>query len=770
MKYAVRQSIVKIDAKAMTAGRPVYTEDLAPRDCLIVKVLRSPYAFARIRAIDTRAAQSVPGVEAVFTWRDVPPIRHTLGGHAFSFASPFDRLILEDTVRYVGDAVAIIAAVDEESAARALRRVKVDYEPLEAVLDPREAIGHMPPIHAHIDDYQSAPAYGSDPAHNLVAHYEMKNGDVERAFASSDVVLEDTFHTKANSHCMMETFRTVTYWDANGKLVILTSTQIPFLVRRTAAEALGIPLHRVRVVKPKVGGGFGAKQSLVSELLCAVVTLKTGRAAKLIFTRKESFASSNSRHENYIRVRLGATRDGVVKAVSVHTLSNAGAYAEQAFPSALLSGVKTIPMFGKAQGFDFCFDIAYTNTMAGGAFRGFGATQGFFATESMTNRLAAHLGMDPCVLRLKNIPRRGEVMPAYFGEELTSSSLERCIETGKRLIGWDEKYPCKALSSSRVRAVGMATAMQSSGVSGSDKCCASVRLNEDGSYTVSNGAGDMGTGCDTILAQIAAETLLCPMACISVNGVDTDVSPYDKGSYASSTTYVTGMAMVKACRELIETMRLAAGHALGVAPKGLTFDGTCFFDKRCGKQIMLAQLARLQVAGPGSAWMQATGSHCAPASPPPMMAGFTEIELDIETGAVKVLDFVGVIDCGTVINPNLATIQAQGGIAQGIGMALFEDIRYDNGGAMMNGSFLSYKIPSRLDVPNIRIAFESSYEPSGPYGAKSIGEVVINTPAPAIASAIYNACGILLSELPMTPEKVRMALLENERTGKNRKI
>lgn len=758
MKYAVNQPVPKLDSAAILAGEGVYTGDLIPADALVVKVLRSPHAFAEIKKIDREKAQKTAGVVCVLTWEDVPKIRHSLGGLVYSFGSPNDRYILEDTVRYVGDAVAIVAAESEAAADRALKLLRVEYAPLPAVIDPREALDHQPPIHGETD-YSAGEELSGDPARNLLGHFELPMGNTEKVFAECDVVLEETFHTRANSHAMMETFRTYTYWDANRRLTIVSSTQVPFLVRRTAAQALGMGVDRVRVVKPKVGGGFGAKQSLVSELLCAIVTVKTGRCARIIYSRTESFVASNSRHETVIRAKLGAMRDGTVRAVEVHTLSNAGAYGEQAFATALLTGVKTIPLFGRAEAFQFDFDVVYTNTMAGGAFRGFGATQGFFATESLANRLAAELKMDPCALRLHNIPHRGDFMSAYFFEFLTSSALDRCIQTGKRMIGWEEKYPCRELGDGRVRAVGMALAMQSSGISKADKCCARVRLCEDGHYIVSNGAGDMGTGCDTILAQIAAETLLCSMDRVSSAPVDTDSSPYDKGSYASSTTYVTGMAMVKACRELTEKMKTEAARAMGCNVREVEFDGGVFYSRvHGGKSLTLEALAVRQVTEPDCPWFSAEGSHCAPTSPPPLMAGFVEIELDRATGKVTVTDYVGVVDCGTVINPALARVQAQGGIAQGIGMALYEDVQYDEGGKMCNNSFLRYKIPTRLDLPPIRVAFEQSYEPSGPYGAKSIGEVVINTPAPAIADAIYHACGVRLTDLPMTPEKILRAL------------
>ena len=756
---AVNKRIRKVDAMAMTTGAPIYTDDLAPRECLIVKVIRSPHAFAKIKRIHREKAMQVPGIACVLTYEDVPKIRHTLGGYVYAMGSPFDRYILEDTVRYVGDAVAIVAGETEACVDRAIRLVKVDYDVLEPVLDMDAALDHPSVIHPE-GDYQADAFIGGQRFRNLMAHYESANGDVEAAFERCDLVLEESFHTRANSHTMMETFRTYTYYDQNGKLTVVSSTQIPFLCRRTVAQALGMPVHMVRVVKPKVGGGFGAKQSLVSELLCAIVTVKTRRPAKIVYTRRESFRSSNSRHEMKMTVRMGAMRDGTVRAVAVNTLSNAGAYGEHACGTAMLTGHKNIPLYGKAEAYQFIYDVVYTNTMAGGAFRGFGATQGCFAVEATANKLAHMLGIDPVELRLKNIPREGDVMPAYFGETLNSSGLDRCIERGREMIGWQEKFPRVEIDEDTVRGVGMAISLQSSGIAFFEPCSATVSLREDGTYTVMNGAGDMGTGCDTILAQMAAEALMCDMEDIAVAGVDTDFSPYDKGSYASSTTYVTGMAMVKACQDLIGQMTKEAARAMEVSQEAVEFDGKSFTAGE--KALSLKELAARQLLVVDCPWFTATGSHGSPVSPPPLMAGFAEVEVTKSTGKVRVVDYVAVVDCGTVVNPNLATVQTQGGIAQGIGMALFEDIQYDKRGRMMNDSFLQYKIPSRLDVPSIRVAFESSYEPTGPFGAKSIGEVVINTPCPAIQDAIYNAVGIWLDDLPMTPEKVKKKLMERQ--------
>ncbi|MEH0021777.1 MAG: molybdopterin cofactor-binding domain-containing protein [Desulfobacter sp.] len=755
MKY-VNKGVPKLDAMALVTGRPVYTDDIAPDNCLVVKVLRSPHAFAKITDIDTDAAKGLPGVACVLTYKDVPEHRFTMAGQSFPEPSPYDRLILDRLVRYAGDPVAVVAARTAREADRALKAVKVSYEVLEPVLDPENALDHPSVIHPE-DDYHVNFDIGNDAKRNLCSSGEFSFGDVDAAFARSDVVVDRTYRTKANNQAMMETFRTFSYMDHNGRLTLVSATQIPFHVRRIAARALGIPKQKIRVIKPRIGGGFGAKQTVVSELFPALVTLKTGKPAKMVFTRRESFTGSTSRHAMRIRVRLGADQAGNLQAIHVDTLSNTGAYGEHGPTTVGLSGHKSMPLYNKAKALKFTYNVVYTNTMSAGAFRGYGATQGCFAMESAMDELAGELGMDPLALRLKNLVAQGEIMPGYYGEKLNACTLDQCICRGKELVGWDDTYPFQKISDTRVRAVGAAITMQGSGIAGIDTASVEIRLQDDGFYTLMIGAADMGTGCDTILAQMAAEVLCCDMDRIIVSQVDTDHSPYDTGSYASSTTFVTGTSVVKAGKALIRKITREAAKKLGLPPEDLEFDGTSVFagTKESGQRIAVTDLARELAVGKG-ACLSASATHSSPVSPPPFMAGFAEIELDLETGKVFVLNYVGVVDCGTPINPNLARVQTEGGIVQGIGMALFEDITYNASGKMMNASFMQYKIPSRLDIGNIQVAFESSYEPSGPFGAKSIGEVVINTPAPAIANAIANACGVRLRQLPMTAEDVFM--------------
>ena len=760
----VNQGIHKKDAMALLMGKPVYMDDLAPRDCLIVKVLRSPHANAMIQSVKTDAAMKVPGIAAVYTWEDVPAERFTMAGQTYPEPSPYDRLILDRHVRYVGDPVAIVAGETEDAVDRALKLVKVQYEVLPAILDFRTAKDNEILVHPE-DSWRSLCPVGADNKRNLCASDVSGQGDVDAVLAECDVVAKGTYHTLADQQAMMETFRTCCYFDAYGRLNILSSTQIVFHVRRIISNALGIPKSKIRVVKPRIGGGFGAKQTVVSEIFPAFVTWKTGRPSKMIFSRTESQTASTPRHEMEVSVRVGATKDGIIQAIDVYTLSNTGAYGEHGPTTVGLSGHKSIPLYGTPRAYRFAYDVVYTNVMSAGAYRGYGATQGIFAVESAVNQLAEKLHMDPVELRLKNVVRQGDVMPAYYGETAASCTLDQCLMRTAEMIGWKEKFPCRDMGNGKVRSVGIAMAMQGSGISGVDVGSASIKLNEDGYYTLTIGAADMGTGCDTILAQMAAECLDCSTDQITVYGADTDASPYDSGSYASSTTYVTGKAVERACGKLLEKMEdkaaelLRARYAADVSGAELEFDGTRFLDPATGESVTLTDLGTASMCGSQEA-LQVTETHSSPVSPPPFMAGAVEIELDKETGHVEILDYAAVVDCGTVINPNLARVQTEGGIVQGIGMALYENVQYDKKGHMMNNSFMQYKIPTRLDMGRLQVEFESSYEPTGPFGAKSIGEIVINTPSPAIAHAIANATGLWFKELPITSEKIAMGLLK----------
>ena len=752
---AVNQPVRKKDAMQLLLGKPVYVDDIAPKDALVVKILRSPHPNAIVQQIDTARALKVPGVVAVYTWQDVPRRRFTIAGQTYPEPSPYDRLILDRHVRFSGDAVAIIAAETEAAALRAMKLIKVQYQVLDAVLDFRTAKDNPTLVHPEEDWYPPCQV-GGDNRRNLVASEVNAAGDVEAVLADCDLVLDRTYHTKAFNQAMMETFRTYTELDRYGRLHVISSTQIVFHVRRILSRALGLPKSRIRVEKPRIGGGFGAKQTAVCEVYPAFVTMQTGRPAKLIYTREEAQIAGSPRHEMQVRVRLGADRDGRIRAIDLYTLSNTGAYGEHGPTTVGLSGHKSIPLYtGSLEAYRFGYDVVYTNHQAAGAYRGYGATQGIYAVETTVNELAETLGMDPTAIRNKNMVRQGMRMPAYYNEPANACALDRCLERCKEIFHWDEKYPVRDMGNGKVRAAGVAMAMQGSCISAVDVGSATIKLNEDGSYNLIIGAADMGTGCDTILAQMAAECLDCPVEDVAVFGADTDASPYDSGSYASSTTYVTGMAVEKACAQLKEKLcRIAAGM-LDCPPEDVVFAGRELRSAATGRAVTLEEVGyKTQVFSNEAP--EVTVSHSSPISPPPFMVGMVEIELDRETGLVTVLDYMAVVDCGLPINPALARIQAEGGIVQGIGHTLMEDVQYDRSGRPVESSFLQYKIPTRLDMGHLRVEFEHSHEPTGPFGAKSIGEIVINTPAPALTHAIYRATGVWHRELPITPEQIAM--------------
>ena len=753
----VNQPIRKKDAMQLVTGQPVYMDDVIPQDCLIVKLLRSPHANAIVQEIDTSRALLVPGIEAIYTWKDVDQQgrRYTQAGQTYPEPSPYDRLVIDRHVRFAGDVVAILAGKDEKCVDKAMKLIKVRYEVLPAVLDYHTALDNPVLVHPE-ENWESLAPVGADNKRNLCAHDESGAGDIEAVLAGCDVVIDHTYHTRACQQAMMETFRTYCSIDAYGRLNVLSSTQIVFHCRRILANALHIPKSMIRVAKPRIGGGFGAKQTSVCEVYPAFVTWKTKKPSKIIFSRYESQIASTPRHEMELHVRLGATKDGIVRGIDLYTLSNTGAYGEHGPTTVGLSGHKSIPLYGKAEAFRFVSDVVYTNHMSSGAYRGYGATQGLFAVESAVNELADKLGIDPFVIRQRNIVHEGDVMPAYYGQVNTSCALDRCLQAVHDNIGWDEKYPVRDMGNGKVRAVGMGMAMQGSGITSVDVGSASLKINDDGFYTLSIGAADMGTGCDTILAQIAAEVLECPLDNVTVLGADTDSSPYDSGSYASSTTYVTGKAVEQCAEQLKQKICQVGAGLLGLDERAVVFAGDAVMSEDGTQRATLAQIAAASQCGSNTA-LEAVVTHSSEISPPPFMVGAAEVEVDLETGEAQVIRYEAAVDCGTPVNPNLARVQAEGGILQGIGMALTENVTYDDRGMPRENSLMQYKIPARNDIGHIHVVFESSYEGTGPFGAKSIGEVVINTPLPAVADAIYHATHKRFYELPITREQIALA-------------
>lgn len=738
----VNKGMKKIDSIGLITGKPFYTDDLvANQEYLIVKLLRSPHAYARIKNINTSIAEKVPGVEAIYTYKDVPQTKFTLAGQSYPEPSPYDRKILDEYVRFVGDPVAIIAAVDEKTAEKAMKLIKVDYEVLEAVVDYEKALDSN--VIVHQEEAQRNYDIGYDNKRNLASSYLQTKGDVDEGFANSDVIIENTYYTQPQIHAMMETYRTACYFDVYGRLNVISSTQIPFHVRRHLARALEYPSSKIRVYKPKLGGGFGGKQTSVCEIYPAFVTLKTGKPSKIVFTRKETQAYSNTRHAMRIKVKIGSDKVGNIKAIDINVLSNTGAYGEHAPTVTALVVYKTFPLYEKIP-MRCKADIVYSNTTVGAAFRGYGATQGTFAVESAVNELAHELGIDPTEIRMKNLVNQSEKV---------SGDIKKCIEIGKETFRWNDRKILD-MGNGKVRASGMAVTMQGSGIAGLDTGSATIKFHDSGDFSLLLGVTDMGQGCDTVMNQMAAEILEVPMEKIIVNTADTDVSPYDPGAYASSGTYVTGNAVIIAANKMKEEIVKMAAKLMNKPVEELEYFGE-YVQDRDGNKMTLRDIGERAVSFEAQNQITTTGTWGGATSPPPFIASFVEVEVDKLTGEVKVLDYLSVVDCGTPINPALARVQVEGGIAQGIGVALTEEITIDNKGKLLQDSLMQYKIPSREDLgTNIDVVFSYSNEPTGPFGAKSIGEVVINTASPAIADAIYNATNTRMRSLPMTSEKI----------------
>ncbi|MEN1761975.1 xanthine dehydrogenase family protein molybdopterin-binding subunit [Anoxynatronum sibiricum] len=761
----VKQSLPKMDGMSLVTGKGVYTDDLTPRDALVVRVLRSPHAHARISRIDKTRAEKVPGVVCVLTHEDVIRKPFTRAGQSYPELSPHDKFLLDATVRHVGDDVAIVAAETLQAAEKAMKLIKVTYEPLPLVLD-METADSQPPIHPEPEILAKA-SFGFDPRRNIAGTVAFELGQVDEVMPDCDLVTTHTYRTQGQAQAMMETQRTFTYLDVYGRLVVVSSTQIPFHVRRILANALDLPASRIRVIKPRIGGGFGSKQTVHSEFYPALITMKTGRPAKIVYTRREVFRGTTSRHAMTFTITLGASRDGTLKAIDMNGIWDTGAYGEHAATTLGSAGKKVLTLYNRVEACRFQGKAVYTNHVPGGALRGYGVTQGIFALESAINELAHELGLDPAVVREKNMIRQGETTPLYnmvtkgAGEApmlMDSCLLEACVARGKELIEWESTYPRQQMSSTRVRGVGMAISQQGSGLPNIDMAAASLKLNDDGFFSLTLGSTDIGTGADTILTQIAAEALGVPMDRIVLYTADTDLTPFDSGAYASSTTYTTGNAILDAAAKMLAAIQKTGAAYFDTVEENIDFDGEQVIRRQPYETISLAEFSQKITYSVIHEQLSVTGSYVPKKAAPPFMAGFAQVEVDLETGQVTLEDFVGVVDCGTPINPMLAKVQAEGGIAQGIGLALYEEAAYTTSGKLIQDTFMQYKLPGRTDVGTIRVELLDGFDDTGPYGAKSIGEVVVNTVAPAITDAIYNACGVRIRELPATPEKVFLQL------------
>jgi len=762
----VSKSVEKIDSMSLALGKPSYVADLQPEGTLRVGMLWSPHAHARIKSIDVSAAENTPGVAGVLYHGNVPRVPHTTAGQGYPEPSPYDTVMFDNKVRFVGDRVAAVAAETDEIAAAAVAAIQVEYEVLDPVLSIDDALKDGSPV---IHDQQDAGIpipVPYEPAKNIAARVGMDAGDLEKGLAEADFALDRTYETHYAQHTPMETHVSLAQIDSRNRLVITTSTQVPFHVRRIVAQTLQIPVQQIRVIKPRIGGGFGAKQEILLEDVVALFALRTGRPVLFEMTRSEEFISSRTRHPQRVRIRSGVTKDGRITALGMDVVSNTGAYGSHALTVVCNCGSKVLPLY-RSPNIHFEGTTVYTNLPVAGAYRGYGATQACFAVESHMDEVAEAIGMDPLEFRQMNHIRSGEGSPVFeaLGEgkegveqTIGSCELEECIRLGAEEIGWDKRGAPSGKTGRFRRGIGMACLMQGSSIPRVDMGAASLKMNEDGSFNLLVGATDLGTGSDTVLAQIAAEQLGTDVGKMLVYSSDTDMTPFDVGAYASSTTYLSGEAVRKVAEKVKRQIVAVAADKLGVAAEDLSVSDSRVVTADGGKAVTFAEVALHALYQMDQFQVGGIASHTTEKSPPPFSAHFAEVEVDALTGKVRVIKYVAAVDCGTAINPKLAEGQTEGGVLNGISYALTEQYLFDPQGRMGNASFHDYHIFSMRDMPELKTILVPSYEETGPYGAKSVSEICINGPMPAIANAIYNAAGVRLSHPPFTPDKVWKAL------------
>jgi putative selenate reductase molybdopterin-binding subunit len=762
--HVVGKPEIKVDARKLALGRPVFTDDFRLDGMLYGALLTSPHAHARIRHIDASRARALLGVHAVLTHHDIPRIKYASGGQSYPQPLPYDQVSLDDKVRHVGDRVAIVAAETPEIAQQALELIEVDYEILPAVIDPERAMQNGAPV-IH-DEADTEGIY--DAQRNIVHHIEAEVGDVEQAFAMADHIFEGEYHTPKQQHVHLEPHVCITYFDEDDRLVIRTSTQVPFHIRRMVAPLINLPVKKIRVVKPRIGGGFGNKQELILEDLCAHLTLATGRPVRMEYTRTQEFTSSRSRHANIVRYKVGVTGDQVM-AASLYLIGDTGAYGAHALTVNMVGGFKGLTLYNPPSARFVC-DVVYTNTPPAGAFRGYGAMQCQYGIEVLMEEIAARLSLNVVEFKRNNWLKVGETMhlSKALGEgregteqSLQSSGLEHCVRIGLEATDFETKRQNHRGQQGRHRrGIGMAIVMHGSGIADLDMAAATLKMNDDGSFNLLIGATDLGTGSDTILAQIAAEVLGIPLDDIIVYSSDTDFTPFDKGAYASSTTYISGGAVRKAALKIKEMILEHAALMLDFSnPSDLVLKNRQVVTLD-GRSVTLAEVALSSLHQQNQHQIMATASHTSPLSPPPTAAQFAEIVVDSQTGHIDVERLLMVVDCGRVINPITAAGQVEGGMAQALGFALTEEMLFDQDGQPLNPNLAKYHIPRAVEMPAMDVIFVQTDEPSGPFGAKSVAEISIDGVAPAIASAVHDATGVWMRELPYTPERVKAALHE----------
>jgi putative selenate reductase molybdopterin-binding subunit len=759
----VGRSERRVDSVKLATGRGTFVDDIALPGLLHARILHSPHAHARIARIDASQARAIPGVACVLTHHDVPRVAYTTAGQGWPEPSPYDAFMLDDKVRFVGDRVAVVAADDPELAQRACEAIKVDYQVLPAVLDPEKAMARGAPV---IHDETDATGI-KDPARNLAAEIAAQVGDVAKGFAEAEHVLEQTYRVPYVQQSSIEPHVTITWLDEDNRLMVRTSTQVPFHVRRIIAPLLGLPIRRIRVIKPRIGGGFGGKQEILLEDLCGMLTLRTGRPVRLEYTREEELTAARTRHPQIVTVKSGV-KDGRFTALEMRVIENTGAYGTHALTVMSVTGNRALSLY-RCPNLRYEARAVYTNLAVAGAFRGYGCPQGFFALESHVDEVAAALGEDPLEFRRRNHVQEGDDQPIAevlgegkegFKQIIRSCGLPQAIQLGAKAIGWKDRARRKKIGNGPGRrGVGMAIVMQASGIPGVDMGAASIKMNEDGSFNLLMGASDIGTGADTMFCQIAAESLGVTVEKIIPYSSDTDMTPFDPGAYASSTTYISGRAVEKASRLVLQQITEVGAKMLEMKPEDAVVHGAkvCAPD---GRFVTYEQVCLSSLYQKDQFQIMATASHMSYDSPPPFAAVFVEVEVDTETGLVRVLRIVEAVDCGQVVNPQMAEGQVEGAALQSLGYALYERMPFDAQGRMQFRSFRDYTIAAATDAPELTTILVPTHEPTGPFGAKAIAEIPINGPAPAIANAVAHATGVRIREIPLTPERVLTALEE----------
>ena len=772
---------LKVDAVKLVQGKPAFAGDIEKRGMLVAKVLRSPLPHARIKKIDASKARALEGVAAVLTHQDVPRVVYSSAGQSDPIPGPLDMFSLDEKVRYVGDRVAFVAAETEEIAEQALKLIEVEYEELPAILDMGESLDNPTLIH---DEPEYVDFAESDASRNLAAHIHIDIGDVEKGFAEADHIFEHEYEVPKVQQAHIEPHVVVTYWDEDDRLVIRTSTQVPFHVRRILAPVLGLPIKRIRVIKPRIGGGFGGKQEVQIEDVAAHLTIATGRPVMFETTREEEFTASRSRHPMRVRLKTGVKKDGTITANAMYALSDTGAYGCHALTVTGNTGHKSMALYvgdgdyREKPNIQFIADIVYTNRSSSGAYRGYGVPQGFWPLERQMERIANALGLDPIEFRLKNALREGELQPFSTAwsegreprpEVITSNGLEECVRQGKAAIGWDQKYgqanwqeiPGKPHLR---KGIGVAMVMQGTAIPYLDMGGASIKMNDDGSFNLLVGATDLGTGSDTVLAQMAAEVLGVPVEDILVYSSDTDFTPFDVGAYASSTTYISGAAVVKAAQVVAEQVMTRAAKMLNaegddpqVDPSEIVL-GERMATAPDGRSVTMRDIAYHSLHHEDQLQIMGVGSYMSPVAPPPFAAQFAEVTVDTETGMVTVDKLVMAVDSGIIVNPVTASGQIEGGMTQALGYAVSEEMLYDDQGRIRERDFTDYHIFAAHEMPELQTIFVETFEPSHPFGVKAVAEIPMDGVAPAVGNAIMHACGADLSDNPATPERIWRAL------------